>query len=284
MQSQTSTQISSSVNQSRKFVPRNCGDRRIAGNAYLRSLQQKRRDDEEGDPEDYFMICPPFEVDLEEIGLASQGISVIPDPTDPMVYNVWDYVGTNNYTPADFIEEDKRYGTSRLVPTPQIPKLDMLTAGKSRHIFVTKAALIDPKLVYDRLDERIKMCPAGHKEHNDPNGAGIYQMCASFFWETQPSIPKKYRRLQQIFMPKFMAKKDGEYLWSYFSNGWYKDWDDLQWVDAAFYWKPIDHVDIVKDKSEDKKHVDVVQLAMNLGNNLPFILVDDDTGEQETIK
>jgi len=81
-----------------------------------------------------------------------------------------------------------------------------------------------------------------------------------------------------------MAKKQGEYLWSYFANGWYKDWDDLEWIDAAFYWKPIDGVEIVKDNSEAKKHVDVIQLAMELGNNLPFTLVDDDTGEQEVIK
>lgn len=267
-----------------QFVPRGCGERRIAGNAYLRSLQQKRKDDEDkGDPTDYFVICPPWEVDLGEIGLGTQGISVLPDPDDENLYNVWDLVG-QQYSPADFIEEDKVDGTSRLVPEPQLRKLALLDPVKSRHIFVGKASLTDAKLVYDQLDDtRIKMCPAGHKEHNSPDGADIYQMCTSFLWETNDMLPKKNRRLHQIFMPRWMAKKDDEYIWSYFANGWYKHWEPLEWVYAAFYWKPIDRIEIVKD-NVGQTHLDPIQIAMELGNGLPFVLIDDDTGEEEPIE
>ena len=274
-----------STTQGRKFLPRGCGEARIAGNAYLRSLKKKREEGEEaGDPADYFMICPPFEVDLGEMGISTQGMTILPDPDEPGIYNVWDVVG-QDYLPADFIEEDKQDGTSRLVPTPQVPSLDMLTPGKSRHFFVAKASLVDPKSVYDQLDDtRIKMCPAGHEEHNNPNDDHIYQMCTSFLWETVDTLPKKNRRLHQVFMPRYMAKKDEEYLWSYWANAWRKNWEPLEWVYAAFYWKPIDRVEIVKDNTDQQKHLDVVQLAMELCNNLPFVLIDDNTGEEETIE
>ena len=268
----------------RKFIPRGCGERRIAGNAYLRTQKKKREKDDPGDPLDYFIVCPPWEVDLEELGLSTQGIRVLPDPYEEGVYNVWDLVGSQ-YTPADFIEEDRELGTSRLVPTPQVQQLDLLTPGKSRHIFVAKAALVNPKLVYDRLDDtRIKMCPAGYEQHNEKDGGDIYQMCTSFLWETVDKLPKKNRRLHQVFMPRWMAKKDKEYLWQYWANGWFKHWDELEWTYAAFYWKPIESVEIVKDNTDQERHKDVIQLAMELGNSLPFMLIDDETGESEVIK
>lgn len=268
----------------RKFIPRGCGEARIAGQGYLRSLKRKRDEDEDtGDPADFFMICPPFEVDLTELGISTQGMTVLPDPNVPNLYHVWDVVGSS-YTPADFIEEDKQDGTSRLVPTPQIPQLDLLTPGESRHFFIAKASLVDPKLVYDRLDDtRVKMCPAGHKAHNELNGGDLYQMCTSFLWETDGLLPKKNKRLHRVFMPRWMARKDDQYLWHYWINGWYKHWDKLEWIWAAFYWKPVDHVEIVKDNTDEAKHTDVIQLAMKLGNGLPFILVDDETGETEEI-
>jgi hypothetical protein len=270
-----------------KFLPRGCGERRIAGNAYIRTLREKRKKDEDkGDPEDYFMICPPWGANLEELGLSTQGISILPNPHEPGIYDVWDLVGAEYYTPADFIEEDKRDGTSRLVPNPQLPQLDMLTPDKSRHIFVAKALLVDAKPVYEKLwekSDRLKMCPAGHEIHNENDGGDIYQSCTSFLWEANGVIPKKNRRLQQVFMPRWMAKKDDEYLWSYFANGWYKNWEDLEWDYAAFYWKTVSHVEIVKD-NVGEKHLDPVQIAMELGNGLPFILIDDDTGETEEIK
>jgi hypothetical protein len=268
----------------RQFIPRGCGEARIAGQAYLRSLRQKREEDEDfGDPADFFMICPPFEVELTELGISTQGMTVLPDPNEAGLYHVWDVVGSS-YTPADFIEEDKQDGTSRLVPTPQVSQLDLLTPGKSRHFFIAKASLVDAKPVYDRLDDtRIKMCPAGHEAHNEPNGGDIFQMCTSFLWETTDTLPKKNKRLHRIFMPRWMSKKDDQYLWMYWANGWYKQWDELEWVWAAFYWKPIDHVEIVKDNTSEQKHKDVIQLAMELGNGLPFILVDDETGEAEEI-
>jgi hypothetical protein len=267
-----------------KFVPRGCGEARIAGNAYLRSLKEKRKEEDSGDPADYFMICPPFEIDLEAMGISTQGLTVLPDPNEEGLYNVWDVVGSV-YQPADFIEEDKQSGTSRLVPTPQLSQLDLLTPGKSRHFFVAKASLVDAKLVYDQLDDtRIKMCPAGHNNHDYPDDDGIYQMCTSFLWETVDRLPKKNRRLHQIFMPRWMAKDKDEYLWSYFANGWYKHWEPLEWNYAAFYWKPVDRVEIVKDNTAEKKHDKVIQMAMELNNNLPFVLIDDETGEMEELK
>jgi hypothetical protein len=258
------------TNQLLAVPPRLCGYR-IAGDAYIRTRQSPW-----GKPIEYFLICPPEPVDKIEIGLADQGIRVLPDAVDSSINHVWDWVGATSYTVPEFIEEAANpvhNGTSRHVPAPQISMLANLTYGKSRHIFVADAMLVNPEEVYQhRMDPQLQPCPRKHEDHNDNTALDT---CLGLLWEINKEGKAGDERRYVAQIPC-----KGPPVWTFPAGAWPKDFPAIQFVAAAFMWFPIERIDVVFDNTPEAKHERTLDLVKNLGNNFPYVITNDETGEE----
>ena len=127
---------------------------------------------------DWFNMCPPEEVDLKELGLASVGVQVLPRAnSDTLIYDIWDVIGAEHYPywPL-FYDEGMRMGFSRKAQGIDYSLLSV----ESRHVFIHPKGTIEN---FDELfDQRItdRMCPAGIARHNA--GEKI-DFCNALLWD-----------------------------------------------------------------------------------------------------
>lgn len=114
-------------------MQRGCGFR-VKGGIYLCTGLS-----EDGSPIEDFLVDPPTIIDATKLGLSPIGMKIIKRGD---TYHILDWVGSEYYpNVADFIEEARRYGTSRRAPST----LDFSKLGPgSRHLYVHgKAGIVN---------------------------------------------------------------------------------------------------------------------------------------------
>lgn len=183
-------------------ILRGCGTR-VKGGVYAETLTGPH-----GHPIEEFLIDPPYSIDPHQLGLTPVGVKLVEvvgqrNPDGTPVHWIWDWVGSSHYpNPADFVEEARRYGASRRLPT----NLDWTKITPlSRLVLVHTRAGIRPGPGLDRLKERERAlatstrasdvvdalrctqiagrlhCRRAIKDHpDDPEANG----CARYLWQT----------------------------------------------------------------------------------------------------
>lgn len=107
-------------------VKRGCGERQQGG-AYAETGLSER-----GLPIESFYVDPPIRVNADELGLTAIGVKLVTRADGTT--DVWDVIGSQHYpNVADFLEEVKRFGMSRRLPS----SLDFARLGPgSKHVLL----------------------------------------------------------------------------------------------------------------------------------------------------
>jgi hypothetical protein len=136
-------------------VVRGCGVRQQGG-AYAETGLSDR-----GLPLEAFYCDPPIRVDAEEIGLAAIGVKLL-ERADGSGVDVWDVIGSQHYpNVADFLEEVKRFGMSRRLPST----LDFSRLGpSSRHVVLHARGVVANWR--DLVEHRREGCPRVAGNHS----------------------------------------------------------------------------------------------------------------------
>ena len=137
---------------------RGCGSRKKGGTYLCTKLSR------DGSPLEDFLVDPvrPFD------GEPFRAPILLPDPQEPDVQHAVIWVGAQFYpSPVHFIEEVRRKGASRRIPSGF--NFKALTPGKSRMLFVHAKAYTETLL-------RPESCPKGIPEH------GSEEPCIGAHW------------------------------------------------------------------------------------------------------
>jgi hypothetical protein len=159
-------------------VARGCGSR-VAGGVYAELPLGPF-----GQPIEFFLSCPPREVDADALGLSSIGVKLIERNG---IWHVWDIVGQEHYpNVADFVEELRRFGLSRRLP--RTLEFDKLSAD-SRIVLLHRKAVIDNPADYYRTELRERLmrthgeeCFVPRPEHEVPTDPSE-TMCSRLWWQ-----------------------------------------------------------------------------------------------------
>jgi len=245
---------------------RGCGTR-VKGGVYLTTGLSY-----DGQPIEHFLVDAPIPLDdqrRQEMGLTPRGVRLVEhaDPERPP--HVYDWVGSEHYpNVADFIEEVKRYGMSRRVPTNfDFRKL----RPRSRQVLVHARAVINEPQQYQLsrmgIEEGYKWCPKHLHDHVDLKYEG---MCASLFWEdidgeppgvTEGDYAREWPRSVTRHMPAF----------SY--QAWRKPyWAAPTYTPGVFLTLPISSIHVIKD-DQTGKHEEA--LSKVRGSAIPYELRDE---------
>ena len=90
-----------------------------------------------GMPVEHFLVDPPIKIDKAEYGLSDVGVKLVEREG---VYHIFDIIGEAFYQVADYVEETRRFGASRRLPSTL--DFSKLTAD-SRLILLHKRAWTD---------------------------------------------------------------------------------------------------------------------------------------------
>lgn len=145
-------------------MKRACGSRK-AGGVYAETKLSPH-----GQPIGFFIVDPPKAVDLDALGLTSVGVKLIEIEG---IYHIFDVVGQEYYKyPADYIEETRRMGASRRLPS----NLDFskLQPG-SKLVLIHAKAIIENYLEYPQPPQVV--CPKSNHTQNP-----LPEMCAGLWW------------------------------------------------------------------------------------------------------
>lgn len=161
----------------------------------------------DGSPIENFLIDPPIIISPAMFGLAPIGMALVERGG---ATHIMDWVGSQHYpNVADFIEETKRFGTSRRAS----PSLDFSRLTKeSRHLFVhSRAGLLNAASYVDALfDEFLGSDMAPTKERafscpKDKHPVHTAEACIGLCWhdvEGGQPIEGKARWITRV-MPSF---------------------------------------------------------------------------------
>ena len=162
-----------------------------------------------GRPVESFLLCPPMEIDARKLGISPIGVTLVERKG---VWHVFDWVGKNHYpNVADFVEEARRYGISRRLPSSL--NFELLTPA-SRLVLLHESAIIEQHKKYQaerveytqRWMEKPRWCPQHVMEHEQVKRPDT--MCAGLWWEDlkdaesvlDPDVPA---RLVDRLLPSF---------------------------------------------------------------------------------
>ena len=139
------------------------------------------------------ILDPPIELDNPgHFGLSSQGVSIIPDATTG-VYNVWDWIGKDNYPrPSDIWMQIIEKDDSSLIDVKHTPNIDKLVEFESMRVLVhPNGSIANPLLLKkDRLPvDYIDDCFLPEGEFRDYHLAINDQMCSGLWWQDGPGKP-----------------------------------------------------------------------------------------------
>ncbi|NPV86302.1 MAG: hypothetical protein HPY45_09880 [Anaerolineae bacterium] len=166
---------------------RACGSRK-AGGVYAETKLSPR-----GQPIEFFIVDPPKPVDMDALGLTSVGIKLVEiDDT----WHVFDVVGQEYYKyPADYIEETRRMGASRRLPS----NLDFskIQPG-SKLVLVHAKACIENFLEYPQPPQMV--CPKLIEKHGQNP---LPEMCAGLWWH---DFEQKDGETKDQFAVEFVRK------------------------------------------------------------------------------
>jgi len=183
------------------MVVRGCGTRQEGG------VYAECRLSPFGRPLEDFLFDPPRPVDPDALGLSE--IGVLPVRDQDGTTHLMDWIGRKHYpTPADFIEEVRRFGMSRRLPR----SLDFrLLTPRSKMLLVHAEGLDwNHRALYEILARNREgwSCPKGLPEHAPTDAAGRPQvpveMCAGLWWEAVPhNAGERHGRAHMRRMPSF---------------------------------------------------------------------------------
>lgn len=235
-------------------VIRGCGTR-VHGGVYAESKTGPG-----GSPIELFLVDPPHPVDMEAMGISPIGVSLIEREN---AWHIFDYIGEQHYpNVADFIEEARRFGASRRLPTTL--NFSKLT-DKSRLVLIHRKAIIQPdeRMEYHLTRQNVIVgvpggttshCPKNIEAHKWPGmsdaetGAEKFPanpMCAGLWWEDiddgAMDLPDHRPVTRQ--MPSFTYK------------GWRKP-DGLlpRYATGIFCVLPITNLCVIRDPNDPDNH------------------------------
>jgi hypothetical protein len=148
-------------------VQRGCGSR-VKGGVYMECGTSPI-----GLPLERFIVDPPRPIDPEALGVSPVGVTLIEVKG---VTHVFDWIGSKHYANvADFVEEARRFGTSRRLPK----NLDFSRlTSQSRMILIHARAYIGNYRAYLAAEpEGARSCPAAK------HGTDGAEMCARYWWQ-----------------------------------------------------------------------------------------------------
>lgn len=178
-------------------VARGCGTSRIAGGVYLEVGLSAG-----GLPLERFLCDPPLPIDLEALGLSYHGVKAIPQGD---LWHVADGISLRDYpNPADFLEEVRRFGLSRRIPSTF--DFGRITSRSLLLLFHARAYLSPPSPLYQTAPPAAPFqCPTGL---HDPALLDDSVCCAGVWWETLiggDAIPgSEDERRIQVRRPSFV--------------------------------------------------------------------------------
>ena len=229
---------------------------------------------------DYTLICPPWvpwEKSPTEIGLAAQGMLILerrnPDGTGTGIWDLYDWISEGDYPFfPDFFEENRNYGTSRLIPVTSPFKL---LTQESRHLFVhANAILADPRPFIIGPELRFKACPSGIDMHMNPQvDVGLYDHCTGLLWEAVGKYdPKNGSRNVTVELPRHRPADEAPSC-IYQARTYPVDVTPA-WSPGVLMWDTIEMFEIVHDPV-DNRHERAKKLIENSGTNIPYMIVPE---------
>jgi len=231
-------------------------------------------------PIEKFLICPPWKVDMKELDMSCQGMRII-ERTDMFgkglgIYDLWDYVSHTSYPYAvDFIEEARRFGTSRLIPRTVIESADfkLLKPDESLHMFVHDKALLTQESAEKLHENRIglKDCPAGSELHATMPKGEVYP-CFALDWECiQESTSEKTKREWWVPMPRVENPT-----FAYKGATACKDWKISFDGSAVFMALPLSKSElcVIEDPLEHKEQ-DALKLLAEIESQFPYKMAQE---------
>jgi len=252
-----------------------CGTRK-AGGIYSVGLKHEEMEQVNLKFRD-FIIDPPWLIEPSQIGLAAQGVRILPRPDGSNIYDIYDWVGEGSYPYVpDFIQEaDQLEGTSRLV-AKETPNLAMLTPDPgdgtgSRHFFGFPKGLVT---YYDSLYEdylHILECPTKNATHNSDEK----MFCTGLLWECigkhgKADYPIGKGRIRTVSMPRIRGVPISfTYLGALKPELMPEDWQF-----AFCYWQPIPRFEVVIDEATNL-HELAIKVLEESGCQIPFILKEE---------
>lgn len=231
-------------------------------------------------PIERFLNCPPWKVNLNDLGLSQQGMRII-ERTDMFgvgtgIYDLWDYIGHTSYPYAtDFIEEARRFGTSRLIPKTVLESAEfkLLTPDTSEHIFVHDRALLTlesaEKLYKNR--HQLQSCPANNPRHENMNVDDL-EPCMAFDWECVETISSaKTKREWWVPMPRIENPT-----FAYRAAAALESWNIQFDGSAAFMFLPLTRaeLEVIEDPLEHQE-VDALKILADIESQFPYKMVQE---------
>ena len=244
-------------------IRRGCG-KRAAGGVYLTTELSTR-----GIPLRYFLIDPPWVpmVDGEVWLPPVQGLAIEPRPSDPNIWDVWDWIGAGGYPFfPDFYEEGARFEFSRRSP-PDL-NFELLTT-KSYHVYVHPRGLpenhLRGNLHADLVDGvSLEVCPT------DSSDAEHYtkEFCTGLLWQLVGTehIPG---RLHVVEIPRDFKPPTFRYYAATPPKGFVP-----KWVPAAVLKLPIHKIEVIQDPLSDKDEENY-QKVLDSGTEIPVEIVSE---------
>ena len=213
---------------------------------------------------EWFVNCPPIEIDPSDIGISDVGIYTLPRPGDLIIYDLWDVVGGCYYEYfPEFWEEGLLKGFSRKANNAQF---ELLAKG-SEHNFVHSRGLLDD---YDVLfDNRVgvKLCPQGHKHHDENEKVDF---CVSLLWEAMgPS--KEFGRQFNFSAAPLPGEDWPEYI---FPAAHYPKGYNPVWRFAKMMSLPITDLEVIYDPIGGA-HEKAMDLIKNSKTDIPYTLMEE---------
>lgn len=226
---------------------------------------------------DHMLLCPPWKPWVKsptEIGVAPQGMRVLPRVVNGVntgIWDIYDWISEGDYWFfPDFFEEGRVYGTSRLIPSTSPFKL---LSPESIHWFLhAKAIILNPEVLYqDRL--HLKNCPQGIEYHDKPDlEHGIFDHCTALLWEAVDVMKKEGERDHPVALPR--NRPEGEAPTCGYKAAFPPFKTKIKWEPAVIAWTRIQRFEVIKDEV-DQKHLNAISIIEKSGTNIPYMLVDD---------
>ena len=198
-------------------MTRFCGNR-FAGGIYIVTTKEKL--EQLRTPMLNFIVDPPVPIENPNLmGISAQGQSYLPiayDLNGQPRYAVYDWIGGDYPSPADFVEEFMRQGLSTRAPLnsthpettitwlKKLPQTDVLR-------FVHPRAIILPEFIMPFLKDRKliwgKECIRNLPEHITDELKKSLAMCASLWWE---DLPSDHHNTGQWKGPRIVKRHGGD--------------------------------------------------------------------------
>jgi hypothetical protein len=248
---------------------RGCGVREPGG-SYLETMTSNH-----GMPIEYFLVDPPVPTD-PDLGIPNRGVLLVPRELadGSVVHDVYDRVGVASYpNVADFIEEVRRIGLSRRVPT----NIDWsLLSEQSRIVLCHPRAIIGNahhaymSLINEHLTYQFRhqwQCVCGRPEHETMlELADANETCASLWYE---SITGGEPSFNVDHYPRTVERIVGDI--RYLARSWPAEGVTPTYVDGFFLRLPIHRVAIIRDPEQ---HRDVPAVVRASASSLPVVMED----------